>query len=174
MGFLRKFGSQAKREKAKLTSVKVGLPFGIGEAEWTPDSAERDAAWRLYVELVTRISVQELSEDQGSLREALSSLYSLFGTTREILKDAGPQVGARIPSVGGLAIRVLNRGLRPFLAKWHPMLLAWEAQRPPEKSVTDHEKDWPEAKQLRADLANLRKELTTYARTLGAAAGVEE
>lgn len=165
---------QAKKEKAKLTKVKVGLPFGIGEAEWTPDSTECDAAWRLYVELVTRIAVQDLPEESGLLREALASLYTLFGTTREILKAAGPQVGARIPSVGGLAIHVLNRGLRPFLAKWHPLLLTWEAQRPAEKSASDHEKNWPQEKQLRAELAELQKQLSSYARALGAAAGVEE
>ena len=163
-----------KKEKAKLTKVKVGLPFGIGEAEWTPDSAERDAAWRLYVELVTRIAVQELPDEHGLLREALASLYTLFGTTREILKDAGPQVGAKIPTIGGLAIRVLNRGLRPFLAKWHPLLLSWEAQRPVDKSASDHENAWQHGKQLRAELAELRKQLASYARALGAAAGVEE
>ena len=36
--------------------------------------------------------------------EALNSLYSLFGTTREILKEAGSDVGASQNSVGGIAI----------------------------------------------------------------------
>jgi len=60
------------------------------------------------------------------------------GTTREVLKAAGPDVGASRDSVGGIAIAyggryaiaVLNNGLRPFLAKWHPLLQAWEARRP--------------------------------------------
>lgn len=67
--------------------------------------------------------------DQGLVREALNSLYSLFGTTRGVLKAAGPDVGASRDSVGGIAlaqpaagIAVLNNGLRPFLAKWHPLL----------------------------------------------------
>jgi hypothetical protein len=60
----------------------------------------------------------------------LNSLYSLFGTTREILKEAGPDVGASRHSVGGIAILVLNNGLRPFLARWHPQLQVWESQRP--------------------------------------------
>jgi hypothetical protein len=56
------------------------------------------------------------------MREAMNSLYSLFGSTREILRKAGPTVGASHDSVGGIAIAVLNKGLRPFLSKWHPLL----------------------------------------------------
>jgi hypothetical protein len=105
-----------KHDPAKLKKVAISLPFGIGSAS-------------LYVELVTRIAVQSLEFDQGLVREALNSLYSLFGTTREVLKAAGPDVGASKNSVGGIAIAVLNNGLRPFLAKWHPVLQAWEARR---------------------------------------------
>ena len=113
-----------------IREVSFNLPFGIGGVKWGVDETQTRAAWSLYVELVTRIAVEPLQEDQGLVREALNSLYSLFGTTREILKDAGPNVGASINSVGGIAIAVLNLGLRPFLAKWHPLLQVYEAKRP--------------------------------------------
>ncbi|MFN6236143.1 hypothetical protein, partial [Microcystis sp.] len=118
-----------KGDPAVLKKVSVSLPFGIGSAEWEADPTERRAAWSLYVELVTRIAVEPLEGEEGLLREALNSLYSLFGTTGEILKEAGPDVGASRNSVGGIAIAVLNRGLRRFLAKWHPRLQVWEAKR---------------------------------------------
>ena len=73
--------------RGRLTKVKVNLPFGFGETEWVTDEGHRQVAWALYVELVTRISVQELHPGQGLIREALSSLYSLFDTTRQILRD---------------------------------------------------------------------------------------
>jgi hypothetical protein len=76
-----------KYDPAKLKKVSVSLPFGIGSAEWEADPTERRAAWSLYIELVTRIAVQPLEVDEGLLREALTSLYSMFGTTREILKQ---------------------------------------------------------------------------------------
>lgn len=98
-----------KHDPAKLKKVSISLPFGIGSAEWEADTTERKAAWSLYVELVTRIAVQSLEVDQGLVREALNSLYSLFGTTREVLKAAGPDVGASKNSVGGIAIAVLNK-----------------------------------------------------------------
>ena len=74
------------------------------------------------MELVTRVAVQSLNSE-GFVREAMNSLYSLFGSTREILRKVGPKVGASHDSVGGIAIAVLNNGLRPFLSKWHPLLL---------------------------------------------------
>ena len=89
-----------KKDPAKLTSVKIKIPW-VGEAEWNADPKERNAAWALYVELVTRVAVQALPANEGSLREVLTSLHSLFDSTREILREAGPDIGASITSVGG-------------------------------------------------------------------------
>lgn len=60
-------------------NVRFGLPGGLAQVEgaWRPNHSQRDAAWELYVELVTRIATVELPEDRGSLREALTSLHSL-------------------------------------------------------------------------------------------------
>jgi hypothetical protein len=103
----------------------------------------------------------------------LNSLYSLFGTTREILKEAGPDVGASRNSVGGIAIAVLNRGLRRFLAKWHPRLQVWEAKRPADVSPKEYEQQWTEEPELRRELEALRQDLSRYALALAEIAGVE-
>jgi hypothetical protein len=161
-----------KNEPAKLKKVAVSLPFGLGSAEWETDSTQRRAAWALYVELVTRVAVQELADDAGLVREAMNSLYTLFGTTREILREAGPDVGASRESVGGLAIAVLNKGLRPFLSKWHPVLQIWEAKRPGDRSPKEHEVLWIEEKEARRELSLLRGELEIYASALANVAGV--
>ncbi|MCP6758144.1 MAG: hypothetical protein NHB32_05065 [Fischerella sp. CENA71] len=163
-----------KFDGAKWKKVSVSLPFGIGSAEWEVDPTERRAAWSLYVELVTRIAVQPLDTNEGLMREALNSLYSLFGTTRAILKEAGPDVGASHDSVGGIAIAVLNYGLRPVLAKWHPLLQTWEAQRPPHLSPKEHERNWSEEPKLRVELELLRRDLEQYADALAIIAGVKE
>lgn len=163
-----------KGNPAVLKKVSVSLPFGIGSAEWESDPTGRKAAWSLYVELVTRIAVEPLEGEEGLLREALNSLYSLFGTTREILKEAGPDVGASRNSVGGIAIAVLNMGLRPFLSKWHPRLQAWEAKRPADRSPKEHEQQWSEEPELRNALTSLRTDLEEYASALAEIAGVEK
>ena len=157
-----------------IREVSFNLPFGIGGVTWGVDETQSRAAWSLYVELVTRIAVEPLEADEGLVREALNSLYSLFGTTREILKEAGPDVGASKNSVGGIAISVLNKGLRPFLAKWHPLLQAWEAKRSSHLSPKEHEQQWSEEGKLRGELEKLRQDLKQYANALAEIAGVEE
>jgi len=164
----------ANQDPAKLKKVSVNLPFGIGGAEWEADVTERKAAWSLYVELVTRITIQSLEADQGLLGEALNSLHSMFPITRQILREAGPDVGISAKSVGGIAIAVLNKGLRPFLSKWHPLLQTWESQKPPTISPKEHEKNWSEEPQMRQELVLLGKELEQYALALAEIAGVEE
>jgi hypothetical protein len=163
-----------KQDPAKLKKVSVNLPFGIGGAEWEADVTERKAAWSLYVELVTRVTMQSLEADQGLFREALTSLHSMFAITRQILREAGPDVGLSSQSVGGIAIAVLNKGLRPFLSKWHPLLQTWEAQRPITTSPKEHEKNWSEEPQMRQELLSLATDLEQYARALAEIVGVDE
>ena len=158
---------------AKLKKVSLSLPFGIGSAEWEVTKTESKAAWELYIELATRIAVQPLDAEEGLAREAMNSLYSLFASTRDILRKAGPEVGAAKNSVGGIAIAVLNNGLRPFLAKWHPLLQMWEVQRDPKISPQEHEKKWEHETVLRGELEALRHDLTKYAEALAEIAGVK-
>ena len=51
-------------------------------------------------------------------------------------------MGASHDSVGGIAIAALNNGLRPFLSKWHPLLLEGEEQKSNGVSPQAHEKAW--------------------------------
>lgn len=156
---------------------QVGIELGWGPAKlsgvWVPDDAERDAAWELYVELVTRISVAPLTPGSGILRESLTSLYQLFGVTREILRKYGPRV-ARAPQqpgqyrFGHLAVWMLNGVLRPVLATWHPELERWEAGRSAGQSVVEHERSWDRSAELRGELEALRRVLLRYAEILAA------
>lgn len=160
--------------------VEVGLPFGLGRVAgtWTPDTAERDAAWEMYVELLTRVSVADLGPEEGLLREALTSLHSLFESTRAILRKYGPAVAmggdGETVTFGHLAVAILNRGLRPFLSKWHPLLADHEEKRPPERSSVDWERGWERASELRAELDEVRVMLRTYAEILGRVCGTEK
>jgi hypothetical protein len=160
------------KKTIKATKLIVGLPFNLGQLEFEPDEVQQRAAWELYVELTTRIAVQPLGPDEGLMREALSSLYNIFGATREILREAGPSVAQGPNSFGPVAIEVLNKGLRPFMAKWHPLLLAHEQQRPPDVSARDHERSWDKAPEFREELAKVQEQMMIYAKALGKIAGV--
>jgi hypothetical protein len=159
-------------DPAKVKSFRFSIPF-VGEFEWEPDPTQRKAAWELYIELATRVSTQPFELDQGLIREAINSLYSLFGSTREILRKAGPDVGVEPNSVGGIAIVVLNKGLRPFLSQWHPELQAHETLRPLSISPKEWEKQWKEEARLRGAMEKLRKALEKYAAALAKMAGVK-
>jgi hypothetical protein len=164
---------------AKLTSVKVSLklPYiGGVEGTWEPDESERKAAWEMYVELITRISVAELKPGEGLLREALSSLYTLFDTTREILREYGPSIaqpkGKDNLSFGYLAVAILNVVLRPVLAKWHPLLLDYESTKKSSGSPLEHERQWDKYEELRQVLNDVRGVLIEYANLLAQVADV--
>ena len=180
MTLISDFKKFAKRRAKELKA--------LAEADFTADTAEVDvagqkvqfkvnverrAAWKLYVELNTRIVTQPLREGEGFLREALSSLHTIFTITREILKDAGPGVAQGHDSLGFYAMEVLNQVLRPVLAAWHPALTHWEEQqRDPNVSPIEHESAWEGAGELRKTLETTRKTLIGYCDALAILAGV--
>ena len=125
---------------------------------------------------MTRIAVQELKPGEGLLREALNSLYQLFGETRNILRKYGPSVakpkGRGEWSFGSIAVTVLNSALRPVLAKWHPLLLAYENTRTENVSHVEHEAAWEHNEGLRTTLSDLQETLEQYSHILAEAAGI--
>ncbi len=171
-------GGRMRLRKPSSVQVGVDLRFLQISGTWEPNENERKAAWELYVELITRVSAVPLGPDDGLLREALSSLYSLFATTRDILRRYGPVVAEAKPrgqySFGTLAVAMLNRALRPVLARWHPALQDWESMLPDGKSRGEHERAWDRAAELRAVLEECRELLSQYARLMAAACGVPD
>ena len=160
-----------------LQKIEVNLG-GLIKGEWgLGERDQRRAAWEMYVELVTRISVQPLREDEGLLRESLSSLYALFGETRRILRHYGPVTAKpdrkRMLSFGAIAVTVLNVWLRPFLAKWHPLLSDYEHRRPAGTSAYAHERAWDQVGAFRDALEDLRGKLTSYADLLAEACEIQ-
>ncbi|MFD4263696.1 TIR domain-containing protein [Streptomyces sp. NPDC058534] len=137
-----------------------------------PSPLERAAAFDLQVELVTRVGVQPLPRDHGSLREALTSLHSLFATTRDLLHRVATETATPL-TLPAIAARLTNTHLRPFLTTWHPALQEHEAIRPPDVSPFEHERRWKRSADMRADLAELRGPLTSVAEELAALCGVD-
>ena len=140
----------------RATKICIGLPFQLGSIEFEPNEVEQNAAWSLYIELMTRVAVQPLHCQEGLLREVLDSVRSLFELTREVLREAGPEVANNSQSLGPIALDILNKGIRPFTAKWHPLLLAHEEKRTTDKSQLEHERDWKYYKEMRQELAIFR------------------
>ena len=132
--------------------------------------AQAEAGWRIYVEVSTRIATQSLEPGTGLLREAMVSLRTLFDHVRRELKRAGgptPPAITERPTVEELALRILNQDIRPFLAKWHPILRAWELAHPDKP-----EREWPQGEACRAALEEVRQGVTRDCAELGRLIGV--
>ncbi|AHI01137.1 hypothetical protein GCM10010174_12590 [Kutzneria viridogrisea] len=147
--------------------------FGV----WSPTPTECEAAWELYIELATRITTVEQKPGAGIIREELHSVYAVFGRTREILCQYGPGLAPRDRPGGltfaGLAVGMVNSTLRPLLTKWHPALAEWESTRPGGVSAVAHERAWEHAQQVRAEIAETRRELLALATVLHEAIGIQ-
>lgn len=136
---------------------------------WSPLQAEKQAAWEIYVEMVTRVPMITLENDQGLLREVLASFYTLFQITRTILRQLGPIQVER--SVSHLAVNMLNLALRPFLSRWHPLLKDYEDRRPVAVGTLEYERQWEHYEALRLALITLRPTLMSYADAFAKIAG---
>lgn len=111
-------------EKWSMKSLKIKTSFL--EMEWAPNDVDKYAAWELYIELLTRITTQELPIETGDEAAALESVYKIFQITREIIKKHGYNCN----EFSKIAIVVLNQIIRPFTSKWHKqkILKAFENQ----------------------------------------------
>jgi len=143
-------------ENWDMTSLKIKAPFL--EMEWNPSEPDKAAAWQLYVELLTRITTQALAMGDGDEKTALDSVYSLFPTTRSIIKDNG----RGCIEFTKIAVVVLNQKIRPFTAKWH------------RTSVSGGFADPAVCKQFRKELEELQVTLRKYTAMLSDMAGVED
>ena len=143
-------------EKWGLTGLKVKTP--IMEMDWEPSDPDKNAAWDLYVELLTRITTQRLPEEHGTEKAALESVHKIFGLTRTTLKEHG----RKAENFTRLAIIVLNQVIRPFTTKWHRF--SGEGAFEEEAKRTE----------FRDDLSQLQDKLEAYTRMLSELADVED
>ena len=60
----------------KFESLKINAEFL--EAELSFSNTDKKAAWELYIELLTRITTQNLEPDFGDEKTALSSIFFPF------------------------------------------------------------------------------------------------
>ena len=143
-------------EEWGLSNLKVKTSFL--EADISLKDGDKEAAWKLYVELLTRITTQALPTDSGDEKTALTSIYSLFKTTRKVLKEQGKDC----VEFTKLAVIVLNQIVRPFTAKWHKKMLAGDFEKKSERDV------------FREELKVLQMKLRKYSRALADLAKVED
>jgi predicted acetyltransferase len=154
-----------EQEKMKIRKLfetwgMKGLKINVGflETEWEPQAQDAEAAWEVYVELLTRIATQPLPADSGVESAALDSVYSLFGITRGVLRKYGKDcVG-----FAKVAVIILNQVVRPFTAHWRKLA---------NESALEDE---GQRQAFRKELAELQEKLRNYMGMRAQIAGVED
>ena len=143
-------------KKWEMSDLRVSLPYL--EMRWKPKKGDKDAAWELYIELLTRITTQPLPINHGDEKIALDSIYSLFGLIRTIIKSHKRDC----VEFTKIAIIVLNQIIRPFTAKWHKI------------SIKEGFTNSDICKNFHTELLELQKQLRIYTKMLADMAGVED
>jgi len=143
-------------ENWDMTSLKIKTPFL--NMEFKPQEADKNAAWDLYVELLTRITTQPLPKEHGDEQTALNSVFALFALTRDVLKKHGRDA----QEFSKIAIVILNQVIRPFTAKWHKLSIAGAFD------------DTKQCDAFRDELKQLQLVLGVYTQMLADMAGVED
>ena len=157
-----------RAERFVLTEMTLSVPE-FAEIKFAVSNEYKRVAWKMFIETLTRIATQPLAEEEGSLREALTSLYGVFTSTRELLKGMAPAKPTSGVTVEMLAVRMLNDEIRPFLAKWHIQLKMFESTLP--KSP---ESNWSRNVDCRRELELLRNRLIDYSVAFGELAGLKD
>jgi hypothetical protein len=139
----------------RLTKLKFSTH--VLELEIEFNKSDRNAAWELYIELLTRSATQTIRKEDGDEKSILKSLYSIFDITREILKRNGPSS----IEFTKIAIVVLNQIIRPFTSKWHRVL------------IIDEINNDETLESFREELSHLQSDLTQFMIALSYIAGVE-
>lgn len=140
----------------KLESLVIGSNCATMTLSYT--NWDSEAAWQLFVELITRVTSQPLPESDGDEKSALNSVYSLFSITRDILKNYGKNARSFTP----FTILILNKLLRPFTSKWHKESLNNAFQKDETRKL------------FRSELEELRVSLMHYIQLLADMAGVDD
>ena len=98
-----------------VSPVGDALARKYDERLWEPSEEDRSASWALYNELRSRITTHRLRYRDGHEVTALTSVYSLFPKTRELIERQG-WASSHFADVTDY---VLNEIVRPFTSYWH-------------------------------------------------------
>ena len=154
----------------KYEVVKVSIALGnVGTVELRPNNEDVQIAHRIWTELVTRKAAQPIDFDNDVIVEIYDSWYALFGRVRQLISDIPGHLLRKEKSTQELvkiATQTLNNGLRPHLTRWQARFRHWYENCSDDlklKCPQDCEREFPQYKELIADLKTVNQQLIEYA-----------
>ncbi len=82
---------------------------------YEPNEDDREAAWIIYTELCTRVSVAPLKYKEGDEVAALTSIYNVFTKSRELIAERGRSAH----HFSATTRQMFEQHVRPFTGYWH-------------------------------------------------------
>jgi hypothetical protein len=153
--------------------IELEINLGhVGKVKLCPQEQERQIAYRIWTELVTRKAAIPIDLNNDVIVEIYDSWYSLFQCVRSLI---GEICAADLPTseskrkLVGVATQTLNEGLRPHLTLWQARLRHWLRVTKDEHeslSPQEHQRAFPEFERLSADLLRVNADIIQYAAQL--------
>lgn len=151
----------------ELKEGNFSINFGVVKLSGKLSEVDRQCAWKLYTEIVTRVAVSGKRRDENCtdfegevIAESFQSLYAFFKDAREIMKEfpVGKLKEKNQTHLGNLIHDLLADVLRPFLERWQADFRAWwEQQDRSNISWFEVQKKYPHYDELLRDWTDLRK-----------------
>ena len=165
---------------AVLTKGNFAINLGIFKVGGELTDDDRQCAWELYTEIVTRLAVHGRLNTDASLEdqfkgelfsESLESLYSFFGEMRGIMRKfpVGKIECADEYHLGKFTCAIMTNILRPFLERWQGDYRFWfdlTSRNRPNDSPFTIQQDYPNLEEFLKDWADLRSLMQSVADTL--------
>ncbi len=162
-----------------MPEIKEGsfeLDLGLIKLGAKLSEDDRQCAWELYTEIVTRVAVIGKQRDptcedfSGELYvESLDSLYNFFRECRGIMRKfpVGKFKESKQEHLGVLINRILNDLFRPFLEKWNGSFRGWWVTAKDGKgSPYEIQNQFPSLGQFTIDWRDLRRVMRKVEETL--------
>jgi len=161
-----------RSENWQVTEIEIDT-FGQ-KLKLANSGSQRRVAWSIFVEIMTRIATQQMLDSEGDDGIAIKSLSDLFQSTRKSISEIKstsvlPSSKGNFDTVETYSLAMLNKDIRPFLSKWHPVWDTWRKSNPNTLCF-----DWDLHLAFRIDLKSLQSKIQERAKGLGEIAGVPE
>ena len=156
-------------------SVNLGIVSIGGELS----EEDRQCAWELYCELVSRVSLMGKEDKRGELvftgeiyDQSLDSLYGFFREARALMRRypvGRVAAGGAQDHLGFFIAALLEVVIRPFLEKWQASYRHWwehECQRLPHASPFERQTGYPELQEMLEDWRGVRRFCRSAAKEL--------
>ena len=150
--------------------LQITTPIG---AQLTLNVAQndREAAWKIYTHITTRIATVEFNEEYDSLTISHNSLHKVFDLIRsEISTIPIKRVrNDKSDTMVKFYVSILNDGIRPYLSKWHIPLRTWienEKIKDPSKSIIEIERAYPKYDEAVKDFKRMNENMQRFSQQL--------